>query len=135
MQAQQLLNSETIASPFAYFSSNPAKMTLSDGRTTTLRVGDIVNLKDDHQYRVLKIFEPSGPIVFKLTNGSTHRSFLRTPAHVVISAPPMDNRSPQTDPQPSATDDPLAQAILQCCGPVNVDAYHQGRPYCLGDVH
>ena len=34
-----------------------------------------------------------------------------------------------------ATDDPLAQAILQCCGPDTVAAYHQGRPYCLGDVH
>ena len=110
-------------------------MTLSDGRTATLRVGDIVNLKDDHQYRVLKIFAPSGPIVFKRTDGSTHRSFLRTPDHVVIRAPPMVSRSTQTDPQLAATDDPLADAILQCCGPDVVDAYHQGRPYCLGDVH
>ena len=38
-------------------------------------------------------------------------------------------------PPSSATDDPLAQAILQCCGPDAVAAYHQGRPYCLGDVH
>ena len=122
-------------SPPAYFSSNSAQMTLSDGRTATLRVGDIVNLKDDHQYRVLKDFAPSGPIVFKRTDGFTHRSFLRTPDHVVIRAPPMVSRSTQTDPQLSATDDPLADAILQCCGPDAVDAYHQGRPYCLGDVH
>ena len=88
-------------------------MTLSDGRTATLRVGDIVNLKDDHQYRVLKIFAPSGPIVFKRTDGSTHRSFLRTPDHVVIRAPPMVSRSTQTDPPHPAPDDPLAHAILQ----------------------
>ena len=135
MQAQQLPNRETIVSPLAYFSSNSAKMTLSDGSTATLRVGDLVNLKDDHQYRVLEKFAPSGPIVFKRTDGSTHRSFLRTPAHVVIKAPPMVNRSTQTDPPPSATDDPLAQAIFQCCGPDAVEAYHQGPPYCLGDVH
>ena len=121
--------------PPAYFSSNSAQMTLSDGRTATLRVGDIVNLKDDHQYRVLKIFAPAGPIVFERTDGSTHRSFLRTPAHVVNQAPPMINTSTQTDPQLSVSDDPLADAILQCCGPDAVDAYHQGRPYCLGDVH
>ena len=122
-------------SPPAYFSSNSAQMTLSDGRTATLRVGDIVNLKDDHQYRVLKIFAPSGPIVFKRTDGSTHRSFLRTPDHVAIRAPPMVSRSTQTDPTLSVSDDPLADAILQCCGPDAVDAYHQGLPYCLGDVH
>ena len=135
LQAQQLPNRETIVSLLAYFSSNSAQMTLSDGLIATLRVGDIVNLKDDHQYRVLKIFAPSGPIVFKSTDGSTHRSFLRTPDHVVIRAPPMVSRSTQTDPQLSALDDPLADAILQCCGPDAVDAYHQGRPYCLGDVH
>ena len=110
-------------------------MTLSDGRTTTLRVGDVVNLKDDHQYRVLKFFAPSGPFVFKRTDGSTHRSFLRTPALVVISEPQKVTQSTQTDTPPSATDDPLAQAILQCCGPDAVAAYHQGRTYCLGDVH
>ena len=110
-------------------------MTLRDGRTIIFCVGDVVNLKDDHQYRVLKIFAPSGPIVFKRTDGSTHRSFLRIPAHVVISAPQMVNRSTQTDPLPPATDDPLAQAILQCCGLDAVAVYHQGRPYCLGDVH
>ena len=110
-------------------------MTLSDGRTATLRVGVIVNLKDDHQYRVLKIFAPSGPIVFKRTDGSTHRSFLRTPDHVVIRAPPMVSRSTQTDPPLSVSEDPLADAILECCGPDAVDAYHQGRPYCLGDIH
>ena len=46
-------------------------MTLSDGRTATLHVGDLMNLTDDHQYRVLKIFAPSGPIVFKRTNAPT----------------------------------------------------------------
>ena len=64
-------------SPLVYFSSNSATMTLSDGRTTTLHVGDVVNLKDDHQYRVLNFFAPAGPIVFKRLDGSTqHRSFL-----------------------------------------------------------
>ena len=135
LQAQQLPNRETIVSPLAYFSSNSAKMTLSDGRTATLHVGDLVNLKDGHQYRVLKIFAPSGPIVFKRTDGSTHRSFLRTPDHVVIKAPPMVNRSTQTDTPSSATDYPLADSVLECCGPDAVDAYHQGSPYCLGDVH
>ena len=135
MKAQQLPESETIASPSAYFSSNSAGMTLSDGRTNTLRVGDIVNLRDDHQYRVLKIFAPSGPIVFKHTDGSTYRSFLRTSAHFVISAPSMVNQSTQSDPPPSTSDDPLAQAIFQICGTDAVEAYHQGRPYCLGDVH
>ena len=43
----------------------------------------------------------------------------------------MVNQSKQTDPPLSTSDDPLAQAILQCCGPDAVDAYHQGRPYCL----
>ena len=110
-------------------------MTPSDGRTATLRVVDVVNLKDDHQYRVLKTFAPSGPIVFKRTDGSTHRSFLRTAAHVVVSALQMVSRSTQTDPQPSATDDPLGQAILQCCGPDAVTAYHQGRPFYSGNVY
>ena len=110
-------------------------MTLNDGRTATLCVCDSVNLKHDHQYCVLKIFAPSGPIVFKRTDGSTHRSFLRNPDHVVIRAPPMVNRSTQTDLPSSAIDDALADSILQCCGPAAVTAYHQGRPYCLGDVH
>ena len=65
----------------------------------------------------------------------SNRSFLRTPDHVVIRAPPMVNRSAQTEPPSSATDDPLADSILQSCGPAAVAAYHQGRPYCLGDVH
>ena len=134
-QAQQFPNRETIVSPFAYFSSRSAQMTLSDGRTAILRVGDVVNLTDDPPYRVLKIFAPSGPIVFKRTDASTHRSFLRTPDHAVIRAPPTVNRSTQTDLPSSATDDFLADSILQCCGPAAVAAYHQGRPYCLGDVH
>ena len=138
LQAQQLPNRETIVSPFVCFSSNSAKMakmTLSDRRTATLHVGDIVNLKDDHKYRVLKNFAPSGPIVLKRTDGSTHRRFLRTPDHVVIRAPQTVNQSTQTDPPIPATDDPLEDSILQCCGPAAVVAYHQGRPYCLGDVH
>ena len=135
LQAHQLPNRETIVSPLVYFSSNSAKMTLSDGRTATLRVGDIVDLKHDHKYRVIKIFAPSGPIVFKRIDGLTHRCFLRTPDHFVIKASPMVNRSTQTDPRLFATDDPFADAILQCCGPDAVAAYHQGRPYCLGDVH
>ena len=110
-------------------------MTFSDGRTGTIRVGDIVDLKDDHTYRVLKIFAPSGPIVFKRVGGSTYRSFVRTPDHVVIKAPLLFNKSTQTDPPPSASDDSLVQDILQCCGPDAVAAYHQGHPYCLGDVH
>ena len=121
--------------PFVFFSSHSAKIMLRDGRNTTLRVGDIVNLKDDQQYRVLKFFAPSGPIVFKRTDDSTHGSFLRTPAHVVISAPQMVNRSTQTDPLSSSKDDPLAQAILHFCGPDVVAAYHHGRPHCLGGVH
>ena len=106
LQAQQLPNRKTIVSPFAYFISNSAQMTLSDGRRATLRVGDVVNLTDDHPYRVLKIFAPSGHIVFKRADGSTHCSFLRTPDHVVIRAPPMVNRSTQTE-------DPLTDSILQ----------------------
>ena len=124
LQAKQLPNTETIASPFANFSSKFATMTLSDGRTTTLRVSDIVNLKDDHKYRVLKIFAPSGPIEFKRLDSSTRRGFLRTPDHVVISAPQMVNRSTQTDTPPSPSDDPLVQDIFQCCGPDAVQAYH-----------
>ena len=110
-------------------------MTLSDGRTNTLLVGDIVNLRDGHQYRVLKIFAPSGPIVFKRTDGSIYRSFLVTSAHFVISAPSMVNQSTQSDPPPPTSDDPLAQAIFQSCGTDAVEAYHQGRPYGLGNVH
>ena len=47
----------------------------------------------------------------------------------------MANQATQTDPQPVATDDPLAQAIFKCCGPSAVDAYAKGQPYCLGDFH
>ena len=110
-------------------------MTLSDGRTTTVRVGEVVNLKDDHQYRVLKIIAPSGLIVLERTNGSTYRSFLPTPAHVLFIAPQMVTQSNQTDPPPSATDDPFTHAILQRCRPDTVEAYHQGPHYCLGDTH
>ena len=121
--------------PFAYLSLRSAKTTFSDGRTTTVRVGDVVNLKDDHQYRVLKNIAPSRPIVLKRTAGSTYRIFPRIPAHVLVSAPQVVSQSTQTDLPPSTTDDPLAQSILQCCGPDAVDAYRQGHPYCLGDFH
>ena len=47
----------------------------------------------------------------------------------------MVNQSTQTDPQPVATDEPLARAIFHCCGPHAVDAYTKGQPYCLGDFH
>ena len=104
-------------------------MTVSGGRTTILCVGDIVNLTDDHTYRVLKSFAPAGTIVLKSTDGSTHRSSLRTPDHVVISAPPMVTRPTQTDPPPSASDDPLAHAILQGYGPNAVAAYQQTVPF------
>ena len=112
-----------------------AEMTLGDGRTATLHVGDIVNLKDDHKYRVLKIFAPSGPIFFKRIDGSTHRSFLRILDHVVIRVPQTVNRSTQTDPPIPATDHPLEDSTLHCCGAAAVVAYPEGRPYCLGDVH
>ena len=110
-------------------------MTLSDGRATTVCVGDVGNVKGNHQFRVLKTIAPSGPIVLKRTAGSTYRSFLRTPAHAVISASPMVNRSTQTDPPPSTTDDHLAQAILQCCRPDAVEAYHPSCPHCLRANH
>ena len=110
-------------------------MTLSDGRTTTVRVGVFKNLKDDHQNRVLKIIAPSGPIVIKRTDGSTYRRFLLTPAHVLVRAPQMVHQSTQTDPLPSTTNHPLAHAILQGCGRDAVDVYHRSRPYCLGNVH
>ena len=40
----------------------------------------------------------------------------------------------QTDPQPTDTDDPLVRDIVQFRGPAAVDAHHQGRPYCFGDI-
>ena len=95
----------------------------------------LFNLKDDHRYRVLKIIAPSEPIVLKRADCSTYRSFLRTPAHVLVSAPQMVTQSTQTDPPPSATDDPLGHDILQRCSPDAVEVYRQGRPYCTGDVH
>ena len=134
--AQQLPNSETIMRlPSAYFSLRSAKMTLSGGRTTTVRVGDVVKLKDDHGYSVLKVIPPSGSIVLKRNDGSTYRSFLRASAHVLVSALQTVNQSTQTDPMPSTADDPLAHAILHYCGPNAVDGYHQGRPYCLRNVY
>ena len=109
-------------------------MTISDGRTSTVHVGDVVNLRHDHQYRDLKTIAHSGPIVLRRTDRFTYRSFLRTPAHVLVSAPQMVTQSTQTAPSPPATDDPLAEDNGQCCGPAAVKAYRQGRPYCTGDV-
>ena len=121
--------------PLIFFSLPSAPLTTCDGRTHNVRVGDVVHLLDDNQYRVLKITHPPGPVVLKRTNHTTYRSFLRAPSQLFISAPRMVNQSTQTDPQPLATDDPLARAILQCCGPPAVDAYTKGQPYCLGDFH
>ena len=122
-------------SPFDFFSLHSAPLTTCDGRTHNVRVGDVVHLLDNNQYRVLKITSPPGPVVLKRTNHTTYRSFLRAPSQLFISAPRMANQSTQTDPPPVATDDTLAQAILKCCGPSAVDAYTKGQPYCLGDFH
>ena len=105
-------------------------MTTSDGRTHTVCVGDVVNLLDNSQYRVLKIVTPTGPIVLKRTDHSTYCSFLRTPAHIQIRAPAMVTQSTQTESRTSSAADPVARENLNCCGPVAVDACHQGRPYC-----
>ena len=56
-------------------------------------------------------------------------------SHLFINNPHLLNQSTQTDPQPVATDDSVARAILQCCGHSAVDAYNQGQLYCLGDSH
>ena len=68
-------------------------MALSDGRATAVRVSDVVNLKDDHQYRVLKIIAPSGPIIPKRTDGSMYRCFVRTATQILVSAPQMVKQS------------------------------------------
>ena len=109
-------------------------MTLSDGRTTTVRLGDVVHLKDDQQYRVLKIIATSGSNVLKCNNGSNYRSFLRIPAHVLFKAPQMATQSTHNDPPPSATDGPLAHDILQCCSSAAVEAYRQSHPFCMGNI-
>ena len=54
-----------------------------------------MNLKHDHQGRVLEIIASSGPIVLKRTDGSTYRSFLSAPAHVLDSAHQMVQQSAQ----------------------------------------
>ena len=46
----------------------------------------------------------------------------------------MVTQSTKTELSPPATEDPLAHDILQCSGPAAVQAYHQGSPYCTGDV-
>ena len=110
-------------------------MTTCDGWTHNVRVGSVVGLLDNHPYRVLKITPPSGPVALKRTTHSTYRSFLRAPSQLSIIAHRMVNRSTQIDPQPTDTDDPLARDILQGCSPAAVEAYHQGRIYCVGDIH
>ena len=110
-------------------------MTTGDDRTHTVCVGDVVNLLDNSQYRVFKIVTPTGPIVLKRTDHSTYRRFLRTPAHIQIRAPTMVTQSTQIEPPTSSAHDLLACYILNCCGPVAAEAYHQGRPYCLGSLH
>ena len=121
--------------PFVFFILLCPRKTTSGGRTHTVCAGDIVNPLDIHQYRILKIIATFGPIVHKRTNNSTYRSFLRNPLQVSVSAPQMVNQSTQTDTPPPATRDPQAHDILQCCGPAAVEAYHQGHPYCMGDIH
>ena len=110
-------------------------MTTCDGQTHNVRVGDVVLLLDDNENRVLKITPPPGPVVLKRTNHTTYRSFLGAPSQLFTSAPRMVHQSTQTARQPVTTDDPLGHEILQCCGPSDVHAYNQGRPYCLGDFH
>ena len=110
-------------------------MTICDGRTHNVRVGDVVRLPGDNEYSVHKITPPPGPVVLKRTNHTTYRSFLRAPSQLFISASRMVHQSTQTAPQPVTTADPLAHDILQCCGASAVHAYNQGRPYCLGDFH
>ena len=117
------------------FSLQFTPLTTCDGRTHNVRVGDVVHLLDDNQYRVLKLTHPPGPVVLKRTKHTTYRSFLRAPSQLFISTPRMFNQSTQTDPQHVATDDPLALAIFQCCGPSAVNAYTKGQPNCLGDFH
>ena len=126
---------DRFGSPFDFFSLPSASMTTCDGRTPNVRVGDVVRLLDDNQYRVLKITPPPGPVVLKRTNYTTYRSFLRAPLQLFIPAPHIVSQSPQTDPPPVDADDHLACAVLQCCAASAVHAYNQGRPYCLGDFH
>ena len=110
-------------------------MTTSDEQTHTVCVSDILNLRDDHQYRIIKTFASSGRIVLQRTNQSTSRNFLPTHSHLSISAPEMVTQSTQIDPPCPATDDLLACDILQYCGPAAVEDYHQGCPYCMDDIH
>ena len=117
------------------FSLQFTQMTFCDGRTHNVRVGDVVRLLDDNHYRVLKVTPPPGPVVLKCTNHAMYPSFLRAPSQLFISAPRLVNQSTQTDPQPVATDDPLAGAFFQCCGRSAVDAYTKVQAYCLGDFH
>ena len=96
-----------------------------------VRVGDMVRLLDDSQYRLPKIMPPPGPVVLKRTNHTTHRSFSRDPTQLFISAPRIVNQFTQNDPHLVDIDDHLARSILQCCGASAVQAYNQGQPYCL----
>ena len=124
-----------LASFFHYFSLPSTRMTTSDGWTHTVRVGDKVHLLDDHQYLIPTFHATSSPIVLKKTNQSTYCCFLRTASHLSISSPQTVPQSTHTDPASHATDDFIACDILQFCGPAAVPVYHQGRPYCMGDIH
>ena len=110
-------------------------MTTCDGRTHKVRVGDVVRVLGDNEYRVLKITPPPGPIVLERTNHTTYRCFVRAPSQLFINAPRMVRQSTQTAPQPVTTGDALAHDILQISGPSTVHAYIQGRPFCLGDFY
>ena len=110
-------------------------MTICDGRTHNVHVRDVVHLLDDSQYRILEITPPPGPVILKKTNHSTYRSPLRAPSQLFISAPGIVNQSTETDSKPTDNDDPISRDILQCCGPAAVEAYHRGRPKCIGDIH
>ena len=90
-------------------------MTNCDGRTHNVLVGHVVHLLDDSQYRILKITPPSGPVILKKANHSTNRRFLRAPSQLLLAS--------------------FARDLFQCCGPAVVEAYHQGRPYCFGDIY
>ena len=57
------------------FSLQFTHMTTCDGRPHNIRVGDVVRLLDENQYRVLKITSPPGRVVLKRTNHPTYRSF------------------------------------------------------------
>ena len=110
-------------------------MTLSDGRTTTVRVSDVVNLKDDHQYRVLKIIAPSGPIILKRTDGSMYRSFLRTPTHISVSAPQMVKQSTKLSRRLLLLTIPSLMPFYIAAAPMLLTLIIRAVSFVGGDVH